>query len=61
MSIVSVETGKTIAKSNKAPVRHGTCQWMETLSESLWIPQDDSSNELEEILLKLVISMVCQC
>lgn len=61
MSIVSVETGKTIAKSNKAPVRNGTCKWMETLSESLWIPQDDSSNELEEILLKLVISMVCQC
>ncbi|KAK1403361.1 hypothetical protein POM88_002966 [Heracleum sosnowskyi] len=57
VSIISVETGKTIAKSNKASVRNGTCQWMEALSESLWIPQDDSSNELEEILLKLVISM----
>ncbi|KAK1388217.1 hypothetical protein POM88_016395 [Heracleum sosnowskyi] len=53
VSIISVETGKTIAKSNKASIHIGTCQWMETLSESLWNPQDDSSNDLEEILLKL--------
>lgn len=49
---------KKMIKSNKAPVSNATCsQWMETLSGFLWIPQDDSSNELEEILLKLVISM----
>lgn len=58
VSIISVETGKTIAKSDKATVRNGACQWTENLSESLWISQDDSSKELDEYLFKLVISMV---
>ncbi|KAM7468245.1 hypothetical protein LguiB_015807 [Lonicera macranthoides] len=57
VSLISVETGKTIAKSSKAPVQNGTCQWTETLSESFWISQDDSSKYLEECLFKLVLSM----
>ncbi|CAK9157704.1 unnamed protein product [Ilex paraguariensis] len=57
VSIISVETGKTIAKSNKALVRNGNCQWTETLSESIWLSHDDSPKELEEYLFKLVITM----
>ncbi|KVH90500.1 EEIG1/EHBP1 N-terminal domain-containing protein [Cynara cardunculus var. scolymus] len=57
VSIISVETGKTIARSNKAMVRNGNCQWTETLSESIWISNDDSSKELEEHLFKFVVSM----
>ncbi|XP_026414640.1 myosin heavy chain, fast skeletal muscle-like [Papaver somniferum] len=56
VSMVSVETGKTIAKSSKALVRSGKCQWAETLTESIWVALD-TSKELEESLLKLVVSM----
>ncbi|KAF8403162.1 hypothetical protein HHK36_011259 [Tetracentron sinense] len=57
VSIISVETGKTITKSSKALVRNGNCQWTETLSESIWVSQDDSSKELEECFFKLVVAM----
>ncbi|XP_074590034.1 uncharacterized protein LOC141845941 [Curcuma longa] len=54
ISIVSVETGKTIAKTGKATVRSGNCQWTE--AESIWVSQDDTSKELEESQIKIVIS-----
>ncbi|KAI7752802.1 hypothetical protein M8C21_021754, partial [Ambrosia artemisiifolia] len=57
VSIICVETGKTIARSNKALVRNGNCQWTETLLESIWIPHHNSSKELEEHLFKFVVSM----
>ncbi|XP_076924490.1 uncharacterized protein LOC143586934 [Bidens hawaiensis] len=57
VSIISVETGKTIARSNKALVRNGNCQWTETLSVSIWIQHHDSSKELEEHIYKFVVSM----
>ncbi|XP_076952938.1 uncharacterized protein LOC143626883 [Bidens hawaiensis] len=57
ISIISVETGKTIARSNKALVRNGNCLWTESLSESIWISHYDSSKELEEHIFKFVVSM----
>ncbi|XP_024922647.1 uncharacterized protein LOC107431992 isoform X3 [Ziziphus jujuba] len=57
VSIVSVETGKAIAKSSKTAVRNGSCQWTETLSESIWVSQDDSSKDFEDCLFKLIVSM----
>ncbi|PKI48542.1 hypothetical protein CRG98_031063 [Punica granatum] len=57
VSIISVETGKTITKSSKASVRNGTCQWTENIAESIWVPQEDSSKELEDCLYKLVVAM----
>lgn len=57
LSLVSVETGKTVAKASKATVRSGTCQWTETFSESMWTPQDDVSKEMEDCVFKLVVSM----
>lgn len=58
LSIISVETGRTITKSGKASVRNGNCQWEEALSESIWISPDDFSIHIEECLFKLVVAMV---
>lgn len=59
MSIISVETGKTIAKTSKAAVRNGNCQWTESLSESTWTAsQDESSKEHDDCLFKFVVAMV---
>ncbi|KAH0637860.1 hypothetical protein KY289_037775 [Solanum tuberosum] len=57
LSVICVETGKTAAKLGKTLVKNGSCQWPETLLESVWISQDDSSLELEESLYKFVVSM----
>ncbi|CAL9069647.1 uncharacterized protein LOC135653093 [Musa acuminata AAA Group] len=54
LSIVSVESGKTIARTGRATVRSGNCQWTET--ESIWVSQDDASKELEECRFKIVVS-----
>ncbi|CAK7343268.1 unnamed protein product [Dovyalis caffra] len=57
VSIISVETGKTIVKTSKAGVRNGNCQWSETLTESIWTAlQDESSKELEDCLFKFVVA-----
>ncbi|XP_031285176.1 A-kinase anchor protein 9-like [Pistacia vera] len=57
VSVISVETGKTIAKSSKALVQNGICQWTETVSESIWVSEEESSKELEDCLFKFVVSM----
>ncbi|GLT88808.1 hypothetical protein SLE2022_068170 [Rubroshorea leprosula] len=57
VSIVSMDTGKTINKSGKVLVRNGNCRWTETFSESVWIPGGDASKGTEECLFKLVIAM----
>uniref|UniRef100_A0A7N0UAN2 C2 NT-type domain-containing protein n=1 Tax=Kalanchoe fedtschenkoi TaxID=63787 RepID=A0A7N0UAN2_KALFE len=57
VSIISLETGKTVAKSSKALVRNGSCMWRETLTESVWIGLDHSSNELEDCWFKFVVAM----
>ena len=60
VSIISVETGKTVAKSGKAIVKNGNCQWSEIVSQSIWVSHDhDSSKETDqEYLFKLVVAMV---
>ncbi|OMO53246.1 hypothetical protein CCACVL1_28777 [Corchorus capsularis] len=57
MSIISLENGKTIAKTSKAAVRSGTCQWTEILSESVWVSRNEASKEMEDCLFKLVVAM----
>ncbi|XP_062117416.1 uncharacterized protein LOC133831219 [Humulus lupulus] len=57
LSVVSVETGKTVSKTSKAVVRNGSCQWNETLSESIRVLEDDSSKEIEDCLYKFIVSM----
>lgn len=58
VTVISVETGKQIAKSSKSPARNGNCQWVETWSESIWVSRDDSAKAPEECLFKFVVAMV---
>ncbi|XP_010918589.2 uncharacterized protein [Elaeis guineensis] len=57
LSIISLGTGKTIAKSSKTTVHGGTCQWTESISESIFVSQNGASKELEECQFKIVVSM----
>ncbi|RDX93308.1 hypothetical protein CR513_24445, partial [Mucuna pruriens] len=57
VSVVSIENGKTTAKSSKVPVRNGGCQWSDTFSESIWVSRDNSSKEIDDGLLKLIVAM----
>ncbi|KAI4300370.1 hypothetical protein L6164_033758 [Bauhinia variegata] len=57
VSVISSENGRTLAKSTKAPVRNGSCQWADTLSESIWISRDNISKEMEDCFLKLLVAM----
>ncbi|XP_015951522.1 uncharacterized protein LOC107476250 [Arachis duranensis] len=57
VSVVSVESGKAIAKSSKVLVRNGSCQWSDCFSEFVLFPGDNSSKEIDECLLKLIVAM----
>ncbi|KAK9061304.1 hypothetical protein SSX86_018484 [Deinandra increscens subsp. villosa] len=56
LSLISVETGKAIAKTGKSLVQNGNCQWTENLSAHIWVPHDDASKGLGQCLHKLLIS-----
>lgn len=55
LSLMSSESGKTVRKTGKVPVKNGTCQWTDTFSESIWI---SGSREVEEYLFKFVLAAV---
>ncbi|KAG2555385.1 hypothetical protein PVAP13_9KG556900 [Panicum virgatum] len=57
LSIVSVDSGKTIAKSSKAASRSGICQWPDTILESIWFSKDEVSKEYEECQYKIIVSV----
>ncbi|XP_055830411.1 uncharacterized protein LOC129899451 isoform X2 [Solanum dulcamara] len=57
ISLISVETGKTVGKSGKASVRNGNCKWTETWSHSMWITPDDITNKQEQLPLKFIVTM----
>ncbi|KAK4435877.1 hypothetical protein Salat_0751300 [Sesamum alatum] len=50
ISLVSSESGKTIRKSGKGSVKNGTCQWTETLSESICTSDVDGDYHLKFIV-----------
>ncbi|WJX13906.1 hypothetical protein P8452_04240 [Trifolium repens] len=56
VSIISIETGETIAKSGKALVKNGECQWEESMLSTMWI-SDYSLQENQGCLLKLLVAM----
>lgn len=58
VSIVSAESGRTIAKLGKALVKNGSCLWSEAISESIYISRHDSSKSFEDCLVKFVVSTV---
>ncbi|RYR15256.1 hypothetical protein Ahy_B04g071982 [Arachis hypogaea] len=57
VSVVSVESGKAIAKSSKVLVQYGSCQWSDSFSEFVLFPGDNSFKEIDECLLKLIVAM----
>ncbi|RCV46976.1 hypothetical protein SEVIR_9G578600v4 [Setaria viridis] len=57
LSIVSVDSGKTIAKSSKAASRSGICQWPDTILEPIWFSKDEVSKEYEECQYKIIVSV----
>ncbi|XP_029128539.1 coiled-coil domain-containing protein 18-like [Cajanus cajan] len=56
VSIISIETGETIAKSGKASVLNGECHWEDSMLSTMWI-SDHSLQDNEAFLLKLVVAM----
>lgn len=56
LSLICVESDKTVTKTGRASVWNGNCRWTETLSESIWLSQGDSSKELQQCLYKLLVS-----
>ncbi|XP_071729115.1 uncharacterized protein [Rutidosis leptorrhynchoides] len=56
LSLISVETDKTVNKTGKASVWNGNCRWTESLSESIYISNGDDSKELHQCLYKFIIS-----
>lgn len=58
VSIVSIETGETIAKSNKVLVKNGVCDWEETMLSSIWISDYSLQDSNQSFLLKLLVAMV---
>ena len=58
VSLVSVETGKVIAKTGKAPVKNGSCFWSDPVFESTFLSWDIDGKSSDKKLYKLVVSMV---
>ncbi|KAL4575256.1 hypothetical protein LXL04_022098 [Taraxacum kok-saghyz] len=56
ISLIAIETDKTVTKTGRASVCNGNCRWTETLSESVYLSPDDSSKELQPCLYKFLIS-----
>ncbi|CAN0879125.1 Thioredoxin domain-containing protein 2 [Linum grandiflorum] len=57
VTVISVETGKTIARLSKSVVKNGGCRWEESFTESVWVSLDDSSKVLEDCIFKFVLAM----
>ncbi|KAI5017873.1 hypothetical protein ZWY2020_042761 [Hordeum vulgare] len=57
ITITSVDSGKTIAKSSKAAALNGTCQWHDSILQPIRFPKDEVSQEFQECQCKIVVSM----
>uniref|UniRef100_A0A251V2S4 C2 domain-containing protein n=1 Tax=Helianthus annuus TaxID=4232 RepID=A0A251V2S4_HELAN len=57
LSLISVETGKAIAKTGRSLVQNGNYQWTENLLVYIWVPHDDASTGHGQSLHKLLILM----
>ncbi|KAL0403598.1 UNVERIFIED_CONTAM: hypothetical protein Sradi_2000600 [Sesamum radiatum] len=50
ISLISSESAKTIRKSGKGSIKNGTCQWAETLSESICTSDVDGDYHLKFVV-----------
>ncbi|KAF3319775.1 myosin heavy chain, cardiac muscle isoform-like protein [Carex littledalei] len=57
ISVVCVDSGKSIAKTSRAVVRNGTCHWPDSMSEFISFYQDVTTKEIEECQYRFVVLM----
>nr|XP_051195080.1 uncharacterized protein LOC127308303 isoform X3 [Lolium perenne] len=57
ITIISVGSGKTIAKSSKAAALNGICEWPDSILQSIRFSRDEVSQEYQEYQCKIVVSM----
>ncbi|KAM0856264.1 hypothetical protein ACQ4PT_049232 [Festuca glaucescens] len=57
ITIISVGSGKTIAKSSKAAALNGICQWPDSILQPIRFSRDAVSQEFQEYQCKIVVSM----
>ncbi|CAM6053249.1 unnamed protein product [Sphagnum tenellum] len=56
ISVVSLETWKAVAKTARAVVKNGNCQWQDPIVESTQLQLNQTTNEYEEKFYKFVVS-----
>ncbi|XWS23847.1 hypothetical protein CRYUN_Cryun28dG0050200 [Craigia yunnanensis] len=57
ISFIPAGSGKATAKTTKANVRNGTCNWADPIYETTRLLQDIKTKQFEEKLYKLVVAM----
>ncbi|KAK1695810.1 hypothetical protein QYE76_012507 [Lolium multiflorum] len=57
ITIISVGSGKTIAKSSKAAALNGICEWPDSILQAIRFSRDEVSQEFQEYQCKIVVSM----
>ncbi len=50
-----METGKAVAKTARAAMKNGNCQWQDPVVESIQLQLDQTTNEYEENFYKLLL------
>ena len=58
VSVVPINIGKVTAKTGKAPVKDGSCQWSDALLESIHVSQDSYGEDNSKELYKFILSTV---
>jgi hypothetical protein len=58
ITIISVGSGRTIAKSSKEAALNGICQWPDSILQPIRFSRDEVSQEFQEYQCKIVVSMV---
>lgn len=58
ISVIPYETGRPVAKTSRAVVKNGTCQWPDIIIESTRLLYDTKTKEYEEKKYKFIVSSV---
>jgi hypothetical protein len=58
ITIISVGSGRTIAKSSKEAALNGICQWPDSILQPIRFSRDEVSQGFQEYQCKIVVSMV---
>jgi hypothetical protein len=56
IQVVHLETGKAVAKTARAVMKNGNCQWQDPVVELMQLQLDQTTNEHEENFYKVLLS-----